>query len=140
MHRVLQLNHIGGKNCLAEEEHQKALMDILNLLSEKAQSGKEAEAVPAPAQKQEELPEIIGEDLQQDVTSEAKSISEEEHPGEDDNMQAEQMAEQEVLTAEDISKKGDIGEIQGVLLGKSEDDCGKVPTWYYCPNGALIKR
>ncbi|MFA5537358.1 MAG: hypothetical protein WDA53_09340 [Bacillota bacterium] len=138
MHMVLQQNYIGGKNCLVEEQHREALMDILNLLSEKAQSREEAEAVPA--QKHEELPEIAGEEQQEAIISEAELISKEEQTGEEGSVQEEQMEDQQVIIEEGVVVKADVGEAQEMSSGNSEDDCGKVPIWYYCPNGSLIKR
>lgn len=140
MHRILQQNWIEGKSCLAEEEHRQALLDILNLLSEQAEAS--GEAVTMPEEKQEEqLETLIDQETQEIAAIEIL-------PKEADSMEAAELETKETEEKEtegkmekEVSLQGaDLEGTQEEVLYVGEEDCGKIPIWYYCPNGSLIKR
>lgn len=138
MHRVLQQNWIVGKSCLVEEEHREALLDILNLLSEKVDANGEAEELP------EEKPEGHFEDLteneQDEAAVESELILEETDSDEAAGAEIVEKEPEDQSEGEDVLQAAGVEEVQEEVIYKAEDDYGEIPIWYYCPNGSLIKR
>lgn len=149
MHRVLQQKWINGKACLLEEGELDTLLDVLNLSSDDVIQPREAE--PVADNKQEDfLEEETLTDDDQDVYL-SQSLAEEQQVDSHEDDETVGLVDNAVVIEETNSdedggvedweqvslEEGEEAELQHYQDDDQEDD--QVVTWYYWPNGSLMK-
>ncbi|NLL18764.1 MAG: hypothetical protein GX262_07030 [Clostridia bacterium] len=146
MHRVLQQKWVNGKACLVEDGELEILLDVLNLSSDDVTQQREAESVSERNQEDYQEAEVLTDDQVVDLS---QILAEEQQVDSREGDETVELVDNTMAT-EEANEDGEVEELEQVTTEEAEelelqhyqDDDGEddqVVTWYYWPNGSLMK-
>lgn len=140
MHRVLQQQWINGKACLVEDGELDALLDILNLSSEKVEEQREADLVSDRNEEEFLAHEHLPEDAEDDIEVTVAVVGAGDDEFETDTDTGAMISDEGAIEQEEEVPETAALELQEEEPAAEPDEGDRVVTWIYWPNGLLVKQ